>query len=215
MIKVPVYSMDGKLLEELEVDEAVLGGKVCADVLRQAILTYEANQRAGTAKTKTRAEKAYSGRKPWRQKHTGHARAGSRASPIWVGGGKAHGPVPRDYSQKLNKKMRQKALASALLAKLQDAEVKILDKLELPEAKTKEMVRVLSNIGVERTFLLVVAQNDPALWRCTRNIAGAAMTPAGELNPYELVRARTVVFTREAFDSTLAASAQEAASPAQ
>ncbi len=120
MIKAPVYSMAGQLLEQIEVDESRFGGTIHRDVLRQSIIAYEANQRVGTAKTKTRAEVKYSGRKPWRQKHMGRARAGTRASPLWVGGGVTHGPVPRDHSQKLNKKMRRMALGSAILAKLQD-----------------------------------------------------------------------------------------------
>ena len=214
MIKVPVYNVEGKLLEELQIDEAVFGGRVSAEVLRQSILTHQANQRQGTHKTKTRAEVAYSDVKPWPQKHTGRARAGTRASPLWPGGGIMHGPRPRDYSMKLNKKMRRRALASAILAKLLDEQVKLLDRLELPEQKTKHMARVLKNLGVERTFLLVVAQYDPVLWRCTRNIVGAVMLPTTEINAYEVVRAHHVIFTKEAFEKLLAFVGQSAA-PAQ
>jgi len=200
MISVPVYSMDGEATADAQVDEARLGGTVNQAVLRQAILAYEANRRAGTAKTKTRAEVSYSGRKPWRQKHTGRARAGTRASPVWRGGGVALGPRPRDHSQKLNRKMRCRALASALLAKLQAGEVKVIERLELREAKTKEMAQFLKNLGVERAFLLVLPAHDPVLWRCTRNIPGAAMMTVDELNAYEVLRARHVLFTKDSFD---------------
>jgi len=213
MIQVPVYSMEGEVVTQIEVDEAALGGEVHRDVLRQAVLAYEANQRQGTAKTKTRGEVSYSGRKPWPQKHTGRARAGSRGSPIWVGGGVIHGPVPRDYTQKLNRKMRRKALASALLAKLQAGEVKVLVSLELREPRTREMARVLKNLGVDRSFLVVLARHDPLLWRCARNIRGAAMSSARELSAHEVLRAHRLVFTRDAFEQYLGATQQESAPP--
>ena len=211
MIKVPVYNMAGDLVEETELAESALGGTVSKDVLRQAIVTYEAKRRAGTAKAKSRGEVSYSGKKPWRQKHTGRARAGSRASPIWRGGGVAFGPVPRDYSKKINKKMRRKALTSAILAKLQAGELKILDSLELPQPKTSEMAKMLRNLGVQRTFLLVLPQHDPLVWRCTRNIAGSTVMTASELNAYEVVRAHEVIFTRESFDQVIPEDVRSAA----
>jgi large subunit ribosomal protein L4 len=210
MMKVPVYNMEGELVEELQLDEGVLGGKVAAEVLRQAIVTFEANQRAGTHKTKTRAEVAYSDKKPWPQKHTGHARAGTRASPLWPKGGIIHGPKPRDYSKKLNKKMRRRAVASALLAKLLDSEVKVLQELQLTEQKTKRMAALLKKLGIERSFLLVIPEHDATVWRCTRNIRGAAVSAASELNAYEMIRARDVLFTRKALDSVLAAVGKSA-----
>ena len=208
MIKVPVHNIAGEFVEEIEVDESELGGHVNKDVLRQAIVTYEANRRAGTAKAKSRAELSYSNKKPWRQKHTGRARAGSRASPLWRGGGVIFGPVPRDHSKKLNKKMRRKAVASAILAKLHAGQVKVLDNLELTLSKTSEMVRILRSLGARRTFLLVLAEHDPLLWRCTRNIAGSAVMTASELNAYQVIRARDVIFTRESFYQVIAASSQ-------
>mgnify|MGYP006279192559 CR=1 FL=1 len=212
MIQVPLYNMDGELLEELELEETRLGGEVRREVLRQAVLTFEANQRSGNAKTKTRSETSYSNAKPWPQKHTGRARAGSRNSPIWVGGAVTFGPQPRDYSKKMNKKMRRRAVASALLGKLQSGEVKLLDNLELPQPKTREMARILENLGVERTFLIVLPDHDKVLWRCTRNIPGSGMMAARELNAYRLLRPRDVIFTREAFDQTVERLAQQCAS---
>ena len=212
MLKVALYSEAGEILEELRVDEARLGGTVHKDLLRQSVLAYEANQRAGTAKTKTRAETSYSGNKPWAQKHTGRARAGTRNSPLWRGGGTTHGPVPRDYSQKLNKKMRARATASAILAKLQAGRVKVLEKIELTEPKTKQMAKILKALGVQRSFLLVLPRHDALLWRCTRNLRGAEMMTASELNAYQVLRARDVIFTQEAFD--LAVQRAQKAHPA-
>lgn len=210
MIEVPVYNMAGELVEKKSVDEAELGGEIARQVLRQAIIAHEANQRAGTASTKTRAELSYSNRKPWRQKHTGRARAGTRASPLWRGGGVVFGPKPRDYSQKLNKKMRRKAVASAILAKLQAGQVKVVDDLRLPQAKTAEVVGMLKALGVERTFLLVVPEHDPVVWRCTRNIPGSAVMTAAELNAYEVLRARDVVFAGDAFERTMRINSRSA-----
>ena len=209
MIKVPVYNMAGEQIAEIEVDEARLG-KVSKDAMRQAILTHEANWRAGTAKTKTMGEVAFSDRKPWPQKHTGRARAGSRASSIWVGGGKTFGPVPRDHSKKINRKMRRRAVASALLCKLQDGAVKVLDVLELTQPKTREVARVIKNIGVERTFILALPEHDPTILRCTRNIPGATVSSVRELNTYEILKAWSVVFTRKAFEQMLEAYEEKA-----
>lgn len=203
MIQLPIYNMAGEQQEELALDEARLGGEVRSAVLRQAVLTYEANQRAGTAKTKTRAETSYSNAKPWPQKHTGRARAGSRNSPIWVGGGVTFGPQPRDYSKKMNKKMRLRAVASALLGKLQSGDVAIVEDLALSQPKTREMADILEALGVERSFLIVLPEHDALLWRCTRNIPGSAMMAARELNAYRLLWAHDVIFTREAFDMTV------------
>jgi len=209
MIQVPVYNTEGELLRHLEVDECRLGGTVNRALLRQAVLAYEANRRAGNAKTRTRAEVSYSGRKLYRQKHTGRARAGDRGSPVRVGGGVAHGPRPRDYSQKLNKKMRRRALASALLTKLQASRVKLLEQLQLDEPKTRQMARIMAKLGLQRAPLFVLPEHDALLWRCTRNIPGASMRTGRELNAYEVLRARELVFTEEAFEQTLALAAEQ------
>lgn len=192
---IPVYSVAGQVVDHVTVDESALGGKPNMELIRQAILMYEANKRVGTASAKTRSEVASSGAKPWRQKHVDRARHGTRASPLWVGGGVTHGPRPRDYRKKMNKAARRRALYSAFLAKALDGEVMVLDQLELPELKTREMVAVLQNLGVARTFLIVLQQHDPDLWRCTRNIGGAAMTTYRELNAYEMTRPNRVIFT--------------------
>ena len=204
-MKVPVYSAEGRQTAELEVTEAVLGGQVNKEVLRQAVLAYEANQRAGTHKVKTRGEIVHPDRKPWAQKHTGRARAGTRNSPVWVGGGVAHGPKPRDYSGKVNRRMRRQAARAAVLAKMLDGEVKVIEPLGLAEPRTRQMAALLAELGVERTFLLVLARHDPTVWLSARNIRGSAVTTVAELNAYEVLKARTVIFTRPALEALLAA----------
>ena len=211
MLEIPVYSTAGAIIEKVRLDESRLGGEVNSEVLRQAVIAYEANRRVGTAKAKTRAEVHGSNRKPWRQKGTGRARAGTRKSPLWVGGGVAMGPRPRDYSQKLNRKVRRKALQSAVLGKILDGEVMILDSLQLPVPKTAEMARILKNLGIDRSFTIVFSCLDPLLWRCTRNIPGAAAAVAAELNAYGVLRKRSLMFTREGFEKFL----DEKAEPAQ
>lgn len=167
-------------------------------LVRQAILMFEANQRKGTVKAKRIADVKGSAAKPWRQKHTGRARHGDRRSPIWVGGAVAHGPKPRDYRKRMPRTARRRALGSAFLAKALDGEVIAVQNLELPQPKTREMAAVLRNLGVQRSFLLVVPEHDAELWRCTRNIPGAAMMTCSDLNAYEMIRPSRVIFSLEA-----------------
>ncbi|NLW51027.1 MAG: 50S ribosomal protein L4 [Candidatus Brocadiaceae bacterium] len=211
---IPVYNIAGQVVDHVSVDAAALGGKPNMALLRQALLMYEANKRVGTASVKTRSTVSGSGKKPWRQKHTGRARHGSRYSPIWVGGAVAHGPQPRDYRQRMPRNARRRALASAFLAKAIDGEVLAVDALELPEARTKAMASVLKNVGATRTCLIVLAEHDGDLWRCTRNIPGAAMCTCRELNAYDMVRPQRVVFTREALEQFLNSQADRAAEAA-
>ncbi len=208
---IPVYSVAGQVVDQVAVDEAAMGGVPNTELLRQALVQYEANQRVGTAKTKTRGQLTRSDRKPRPQKHTGRSRQGTRNSPIWVGGGVAHGPEPRDYRKKLSKSARRQAVRSAFLAKALDGEVLAIDRLELPAMKTKEMAAVLKNVGADRTVLVVLPEPDAELWRCTRNIAGAAMTSCRELNAYILMRPKRVVFTRDALDQFLSTALDGAA----
>lgn len=202
-MEIPVYSLAGRVTDHVTVDESALGGEPNLELIRQAVLTYESNQRVGAAKTKTRHEVAGSGRKPWPQKHMGRARHGTRTSPIWVGGGITHGPQPRDFSKKMNKKARRRAVYEAFLAKALDGEVMAVDRLELPEPKTREMAAVLEMLGVERSFLIVLPEPDPVLWRCTRNIPGSAMLTCSELNAYQMIRPKQVVFVRKALEQFL------------
>lgn len=212
-MEIPVYSIAGQVVDHVTVEESALGGRPNMDLLRQAVLMYEANRRVGTASVKTRSTVAGTGAKPWAQKHTGRARHGTRTTPLWRGGAVAHGPRPRDYRQKMTKAARRRALASAFLAKAMDGEVMAVDGLELPEPKTRQMATILRNLGVRRSFLIVLHQHDADLWRCTRNIPGAAMMTYGEMNAYEMIRPNRVIFTLEAIRSFLreATGAAEAA----
>jgi large subunit ribosomal protein L4 len=212
---IPVYSVAGQVVSHVTVEESALGGAPSKDLVRQAILMYEANQRVGTVGVKTKETVAGSGRKPWPQKHTGRARHGTRVSPIWVGGAVAHGPKSRDYRQKMPKSARQRALCSAFLMKASDGEVIAVEGLALPEAKTKQMGAILRNLGVRRSFLVVVADNNPELWRCTRNIRGAAMLTYRELNAYEMIRPGRVIFALEAIQRFLQEAASAAGAPAE
>ncbi len=213
-MQIPVYSVAGQVVDQFEVDEAALGGRPNRELIRQALLMYEANKRVGTSKAQTRAEVTpvrprFGGsahQRPWRQKHTGRARHGSRRSPIWVGGGVTHGPRPRDYRKRMPRAARRAALASAFLAKAMDGELIAVDGLELPEPKTREMAVILRNLGADRTFLIVLPEHDTELWRCTRNIPGAAMKTWHELNAYQVIRPRRVIFLLEALQRFMAAA---------
>jgi len=195
---IPVYSTTGQIISHVTVDEAAFGGKPNRDLVRQAVLMHEANQRVGTHRVKTKSTVAGTGRKVWAQKHTGRARHGSRTVPLWVGGGVAHGPRPRDYRQKMPKAARLRALCSAFLMKAADGQVIAVDGLALTELKTKQMAAILRNLGVTRSFLIVLHEGSPELWRCTRNIPGAAMLTYRNLNAYRMIRPDRVVFSLEA-----------------
>jgi large subunit ribosomal protein L4 len=208
---ITVYNMAGDSVDQVTVDEAVLGGEPNFELVRQAVVTYEANQRVGTARAQRIDQVTRTSAKPWRQKHTGRARQGDRRSPIWVGGGVAHGPLPRDYRKKLSRSMRRRALQSAFLAKAADDEVMVVDKIELEQKKTREVAAMLKALGVERSFAIVLDEYDAELWRCTRNIPGAAMTRASDLNAYSMIRPRQVIFTRAGLDAFLEKNARQKA----
>jgi large subunit ribosomal protein L4 len=208
---IPIYSMAGDRLDRFTVEEATLGGEPNFDLLRQAIIMYEANKRVGTVQAKRIDEVKRTSAKPWRQKHTGRARHGDRRSPLWVGGGVAHGPRPRDYRKKMTRPMRRRALQSAFLAKAADGEVLVVDEIALRAKKTREVATMLDNLGVERSFLIVLPEYDSELWRCTRNIPGAAMTRASDLNAYSMVRPRQVIFTRAGLDAFISHAARQKA----
>jgi large subunit ribosomal protein L4 len=203
MIELKVYSQDGRETDTISVDEALLGGEVRPALLRQALLMYEANDRVGLAATKSRGMVRGSTRKLYRQKGTGNARMGSRRQPVRVGGGTAHGPKPRSYRQSLPVKARRRALMSALLGKMQDGEVLVLEDLDLSEAKTRTVAGVLDRLGVEGRFLLVTAEHEPLVVRCTRNIAGAGVSEVRCLNARSVVVPRKVILLRAAVDRLL------------
>jgi len=213
MIELPVHDRTGAVVGNVTVDEADFGGQVRREVLRQAILMYEAARRVGTASTKTRGQVKYSHRKPWRQKGTGRARAGFRGSPIWRGGGVVFGPHPRDYRFKMPKKAVWRATASAYLAKLQDGEVVVIDRLEAQEPKTREMAATLKNLGIERTCLVAIERHDANVWKSARNIPGISVKPVAEINAHDLVRHRQLLITRPALEALVATMRRRFAKP--
>ena len=197
-MELPVYNEAGQRTGKVDFDASVLGDRVKRRLLHQAVVMYEARARAGTARTKTRAERAGSGKKPWRQKGTGRARAGAKRSPLWRKGGRIWGPKPRDYSYSMPAKARREALRSALLAKFLDNEVKVIEKLELDAPKTKRIALMLENLGVRKKCLLAIKEHSPNIWKSVRNIPRASVSPVSGLNAYEVLRGGQLLFTKDA-----------------
>lgn len=197
--EVPVRSADGKEIEKVQVESGRLDLRVRQRLLKEAVLMYQANKRVGTHETKTRGQVAGSTKKPWRQKGTGRARAGTRKSPIWRGGGIIFGPHPRDYSYSLPRKMRLRAIRSALYAKFRDGQVVIVDGLKLDGPKTKVLAGVLKALGVSRKCLIGTAGIDRNMVLSGRNIADVKIAPVSEFNALDVITAKTILLTREAF----------------
>ncbi|MBN2582706.1 MAG: 50S ribosomal protein L4 [Planctomycetes bacterium] len=205
MLEIPVYDATGKKLKSLEVDEAVFGSKVRRELLRLAVLRVENNRRVGTAATKSRGMIAGSTKKLYRQKGTGRARMGTRRSPLRRGGGVAFAKQARSFRQELPKKARRAALDSALLSKMLDGDVMVLDKLTVTEPKTRQVADVLKAIGVEGTCLLSIAEHNDVVWKSSRNIPRLRVRPVADLNPWEVIWPRRLVFTLDAFDALVKA----------
>ncbi|MHA1570735.1 MAG: 50S ribosomal protein L4 [Alphaproteobacteria bacterium] len=203
MISVSIHNADGTEVGNIEVDEAKLGGQVHRQALREAILMHQARRRLGTAAAKTRSEVKGTGRKPWRQKGTGRARSGSFQSPLRPGGGVVFGPKPRDYSYSIPKKVRRRAIKSALLAKLLDGEVVVVDGLGVPGPKTSYVAEMLNKLGVSASCLIVPAELDRDLYLAARNIPNVAVLPAAELNAYDIVVKQRVLIAKQALDRFL------------
>jgi large subunit ribosomal protein L4 len=197
-VKLPVRDANGKELKALEVDDTVFGIEPNAAVLHQAFVAQRNNQRWGTAQTKTRSMVQGSSRKIRRQKYTGAARAGTNRAPTRVGGGTAFGPVQRDYSQALNKKMRRLAIRSALSGKVADGELVVIDQLAIDIPKTKQIIRVLRNVGIERSALIVTGQPERAVVTSARNLQKTKVLPAAYLNVVDMLNHRSLLMTEEA-----------------
>ncbi len=198
MVDIPTYRWADGSVEPVSVDESVFGDKIKWRLLREAVLMYEANKRVGTSCAKTRAEIKGTTAKPWRQKGTGRARAGTRKSPIWRGGGVTHGPRPRDYSYSLPRKSLTVALKSAMLGKLRDEEVCGIDAISLEAPKTKKMAEVLSALKTSGSTLLILPEADGAAHKSARNIAKCEIRIASDVNAYDVIRARTVILVGDA-----------------
>ena len=197
MANVSVYNMEGKEVGTIELNDAVFGVEVNEHLVHMAVVQQLANNRQGTQKAKTRSEVSGGGRKPWRQKGTGHARQGSTRSPQWTGGGVVFAPVPRDYSFKMNKKEKRAALKSALTSKVQAAKLIVVDELKFDEIKTKNFANVMSNLKVNKG-LVVIAENDANVVLSARNMADVNTTLVNTMNVYDVMKANTVVLTKDA-----------------
>ena len=197
MANVVVYNMEGKEVGTIELNDAVFGVEVNEHLVHMAVVQQLANNRQGTQKAKTRSEVSGGGRKPWRQKGTGHARQGSTRAPHWTGGGVVFAPVPRDYSFKMNKKEKRAALKSALTSKVQDAKLIVVDELKFDSIKTKNFATVMSNLNVNKG-LVVLAENDTNVVLSARNMADVNTTLVNTMNVYDVMKANTVVLTKDA-----------------
>ena len=197
MANVSVFNMEGKEVGTIELNDAVFGVEVNEHLVHLAVVQQLANNRQGTQKAKTRSEVSGGGRKPWRQKGTGHARQGSTRSPQWTGGGVVFAPVPRDYSFKLNKKEKRAALKSALTNAVNTNKLIVVDELKFAEIKTKAFANVMSNLSVDKG-LVVLAENDANVVLSARNMATVQTTLTNELNVYDLMKAKKVVLTKDA-----------------
>ena len=195
MSNVSVYNMEGNEVGTLELNDAVFGVEVNEHLVHMAVVRQLANKRQGTQKAKTRSEVSGGGRKPWRQKGTGHARLGSTRAPQWTGGGVVFAPVPRDYSFKMNKKERRIALKSALTTRVQENKLVVLDELKLDAIKTKDMQNVLNNLKVEKA--MVVTDNENVIVSA-RNIPNVITASVGTLNVFDILKYNTVVLDKAA-----------------
>jgi len=201
MIKVQVFDNSGNPLEDISLPEERFGGKVRRELLRDTIIMHEANHRRGTASTKTRGEVKGGGRKPWKQKHTGRARAGDIRSPIWKGGGVVFGPRPRDYSFSMHRKAKKVALQSAILSKLIDNEVVLIDKLVFDLPSTKKLANLLKCLDIRDGCLIVMQEFNETIWKSSRNIYNVKLRVASDLNAYDVIKYKKLLIVRDVLDN--------------
>lgn len=197
MANVSVYNMEGKEVGKMDLNDAVFGVEINEHLVHMAVVQTLANKRQGTQKAKTRSEVSGGGRKPWRQKGTGHARQGSTRAPQWKGGGVVFAPVPRDYSFKLNKKEKQVALKSVLTSRVQDNKLIVLDELKLDEIKTKKFKEVMDNLKVEKA-MVVIGEQDANVILSARNLPTVSTAVAENINVYDILKGDTLVITKDA-----------------
>ena len=197
MANVAVYNMEGKEVGKLDLNDAVFGVEVNEHLVHMAVLQQLANNRQGTQKAKTRSEVRGGGRKPWRQKGTGHARQGSTRAPQWTGGGVVFAPVPRDYSFKINKKEKRAALKSALTSRVQENKLIVVDELKLDEIKTKKFAQVMKNLNVDKA-LVVINDNDQNIVMSAKNIPTVKVAQTNTINVFDILKYSTVVVTKAA-----------------
>ncbi len=197
MATVSVFNMDGKEVDKIDLSDAVFGVEVNEHLVHMAVQQQLANNRQGTQKAKTRSEVSGGGRKPWRQKGTGHARQGSTRSPQWTGGGMVFAPVPRDYSFKMNKKEKRAALKSALSSRVAEEKLIVLDELKLDGIKTKDFAKVMKNLNLDKA-LVVINGNDENIQRSAKNIPTVKTASTATINVFDVLKYNTVVLTKDA-----------------
>ena len=200
MANVAVFNMEGNEVGTMELNDAVFGVEINENLVHQAVVLQLANNRQGTQKAKTRSEVSGGGKKPYRQKGTGHARQGSTRAPQFTGGGIVFAPVPRDYSFKMNKKEKRAALKSVLTSKVQENNIVVVDELKMDAAKTKDFVKVMNNLKVENA-LVVTAEQDNAVVLSARNIPGVETSAAANINVYDVLNHKTLLVTKAAVAS--------------
>ena len=200
MAKVSVYNMEGKEVGSMELNDAVFGVEVNEHLVHMAVVQQLANNRQGTQKAKTRSEVRGGGRKPWRQKGTGHARQGSTRAPQWTGGGVVFAPTPRDYSFKMNRKEKRAALKSALTSRVQENKLIVVDELKFDEIKTKKFAEVLKNLNLDKA-LVVLNETDEKVVMSAKNIPTVKTTQINTINVYDVLKYNTVVLTKAAAES--------------
>ena len=199
MAKVSVYNMEGKEVGTMDLNDSIFAVEINEHSVHMAVVQQLANNRQGTQKAKTRSEVSGGGRKPWRQKGTGHARQGSTRSPQWTGGGVVFAPTPRDYSFKLNKKEKRAALKSVLTSAVNENKFIVVDELKLNEIKTKDFAKVLTNLNVEKA-LVVLDSNDKNVVMSAKNIPTVKTALTNTINVYDILKYNTVVVTKAAVD---------------
>ena len=199
MANVSVYNIEGKEVGSIELNDAVFGVEVNEHLVHMAVVNQLANNRQGTQSAKTRSEVSGGGRKPWRQKGTGHARQGSTRSPQWTGGGVVFAPKPRDYSFKMNKKEKRIALLSALSSKVADNKIVVLDAFNLDEVKTKKFAEVMSNLKVDKALVVIEGENKNVVLS-GRNIPTVKVSVTNEINTYDVLKYETLVVTKAAVE---------------
>ena len=197
MATVAVYNIEGKEVGTVELNDNIYGVEINENIVHKAVVTYLANQRQGTQSAKTRSEVSGGGRKPWRQKGTGHARQGSTRSPQWTGGGVVFAPKPRDYSVKMNKREKQIALFSALSSKVQDSKFIVVDDLTLDEVKTAKFVEVLKNLKANKALVVTKDKNENVILS-SRNIPNVDTIMSSTINVYDILKHDSLVITKDA-----------------
>jgi len=211
MLELIIYNNEGKEVEKISVEESLFGGEVNKRLLQEVIIMYQSNQRKGTASTKDRGEVEGSTRKPWKQKHTGNARAGTIRSPIWRHGGVTFGPKPRSFYYNIPQGIRRKALDSALLSKFQDKETIIINMLQFEKPRTKDFISILKNVGVDtqksntkNKCLVGIKKSGLSLNLSSRNIPGIKLLPIADFNAFDVLKHKRLLLTKEALDYLIA-----------